>query len=1248
MDLNKSIIAIALVSALSACGGSSNSSNSTTPPQTLPPEPVQTVIGGKAIKGTMANAIVTVFKFVDGLPVALTDTELSSDGIVTGTDGSYTFTVLDYSGPVKIELSVGADTTMICDAPAGCAGVAYGDTIQLIDVDPDLKLSSISTVSADNSGTVSLNVSALTHLAAEMIEAKAKESGTADNDLVDEQSSIIANAFNIMGSITALEPTTVENATAVANEDNADELRYGLINAAIMATLFSGEADSGAILSEKLAQVAADLVENDGALLVNQDANNEGFELSLVDVLDAAGEIASVTAAAIAADPDLADSDAAIAAIATLEQQETNLENQAQYEEANAGADGRSSTEVEVPTEGDAVAKAKAMVEDVRLFGHLFELGSDSNDAITTEGDKYIALIDSAGVMVEAEAASFLLLADLTDALSTVSMMHEAGTIEAGTLPIDSYLSTEGAVGTITIDTETANGGILFTINATSGEEKVTLNAEVTFAEDGLSITLNIDGSIESAGAMLSLTEGSFAKVNLDSAITRASLEDDSFEGEVTSGELALEVVLEQKASDTVTDPVTFTGAINTKLVPVAVPTIDESHHWDEWTQEQTVSYNLPEMETAILPEMLTLNGGFNSLEGNLLKATLTVNIHDLESYEAPGFEYIGKKVENLLNITISEDLNTIVLTDADIVADDEQTVSTSTFSKTAAGNWTNAISVVTEDAELHNWGTGYELKHISRPFETDLGTGFIYTYGYIVAVENFYYARSVRATPIDDDSNGVADGYHFEIIRTNDGQFSYDTDGMIDDEGNIDFSVFVNDNGEILTADGQIRPWSNIQNLNTYLTIDDFVEENSRYVPVNPFTNDNGAEFFSKTRNSFSFTVDDMGRAELILSEEQSAGIAAGEILELNPTAYLMEPLLKDAFTIAVSEDKNTLTLTLEDAFTGTRTFAGDGEGNYTANATATHVNGSITSDYQTAVATAIEGVDLPKVVVNNAGNWNDWQWANQAQITPVDSDQDGVADKFTFKATWGESFNENGELIDWEGNVVDLDEKSNWTTAESYAQLLQYSVDWGTPIAAYFPINPYEESNALDYYKSLVVNRDHSTLGFDVDAVGHIEVNISEEKLATVLANTTTSFDALITEPGLTKSLENEDVFLDASAALTVEAILGEYQVKLLLSGQRTAFNDGKFDLEMSYNYLMKKIFRKFIAHMRTDEAGTFTVNNSEGVLLIMNELEEGSESNVIGTIYVGPTAIKAAEIQDRESGITIVYEDGVMETL
>ncbi|MFT5022535.1 MAG: hypothetical protein ACI9O3_000127, partial [Colwellia sp.] len=34
------------------------------------------------------------------------------------------------------------------------------------------------------------------------------------------------------------------------------------------------------------------------------------------------------------------------------------------------------------------------MVADVRLFSHLFEVGKEANTGITTEGDKYIELID--------------------------------------------------------------------------------------------------------------------------------------------------------------------------------------------------------------------------------------------------------------------------------------------------------------------------------------------------------------------------------------------------------------------------------------------------------------------------------------------------------------------------------------------------------------------------------------------------------------------------------------------------------------------------------------------------------------------------------------------------------------------------------------------------------------------------------------------------------------------------------------
>ncbi len=1218
------------------------------------PEPVKTVIQSRAIKGTIANAIVTVYKYVDGQAVKFTSDELETIEIITELDGSYAISILDYIGPVKIELSVDENTTMMCDAPAGCGEVTYGEPIALATVDPSLVLSAISTVGSDNGEVPSLmldhhtivnlngaalaniNVSALTHLAAALIEAD--DSGVSAES-IQTQSSLIANAFNIMGSLTQLEPTAIEDAIRVAGEDNANELRYGLINAGIMSALFSGEQNANGVLSGRLAEVVEDLIAHDGALLVNQDEADEGFELSLVEVLDGAGEAAVAAAEAIAADSELASQDNS-EILGELEQQETNLENQSEYEEANEGEDGRSEPEVEVPTEGDAIAKAKAMVDDVRLFSHLFEVGTDSNAGIANEGDKYITLIGSASVMVEAEAASFLLLADVTDAVSEMSMMFEAGTIAEGTFPIDSFLSIEGAVGSIKLDTETDDGGMLFTISATSAAEKVALNAAVVFAEDGLSLNLNFDGSIESAGAMLSLTEGSFAKVNLDSAISRVTLEDDSYDGEVTSGELSLEVVLEQKATDSVTNPVAFTGLIKTKLMPISVPTLHRDWQWNESTEQDEMFYNQPVMETIILPEMLTLSGGFSSFEGNLIKATLTVNIQNLDSYEAPSFEYIGKKVENLLNINVSEDLNTVVLTEAEEVADDEQAVVTHTFTSNGPGEWTNLTSKVTENSEVNRWGTGYEWKRMFSSFDTDLDIqGFIFTYAYIVGRDSSnYYARSIRVTPIDRDNNGVAENYQFERISTYDGTSSYNIEGMRDDEGNIQLNVLVNDKGQILTADGEPRDWNNANDLGIYYSIDYFHYAYPNYIPVDPFEINNGAQFFTETNSSFSFTVDNLGKAELTLNEEQLENLAAGEISELNPTSYITKALIKDAVTVVSSDDENTVTSSFIDNSTTVITFAftvgSDVMGNFETSAIKTENDGHTYKVMERSETNDI-GLDIPEVIFSQTIDEHMQHY--QMKITPRDNNADNLADWFDVYYIQGDHFTEDNVLVGADGKAIEF----QWAVSySSYSNIFLYNDNiWQSNY------DPLDVSSALDIYKKSPPHHEWKT-GY-VDGIGHLELNTTEEELSTLTAGSTEIFDALVTRPDSTESLENEDVFLDASAALSLEAILGDYQVKLMLSGNRTALNDGEFDLEMSYKLPDDENMRKFIAHMKTDEAGSFSVNNSEGVLLIMNESND-TTSDVIGSIVVGSSATKVADIEDRDGVIWIVYSDETTETL
>jgi hypothetical protein len=1210
MKFTKTIISLSLISALSACGGSSSKAPTIEPVPVPVPDPVlvETVISGKAIKGTIANAIVTVYKYVDGEAVKLEDAELETASIITEADGSYTITILDYEGPIKVELSVDENTTMICDAPAGCGEVAHGEPIALATVDPTLVLSAISAVGTDNAGAANVNVSALTHLATALIEAD--ESGV-NTTSIQTQSSLIANAFNIMGSLTELEPTAIENAASVAGEDNADELRYGLINAGIMSAMFSGEQNANGVLSGRLAEVVEDLIAHDGALLVNQDDENEGFELSLVEVLDGAGQAANAAAEAIEADPALSGN---TEIIETLEQQETNLENQSEYEEANEGEDGRSEPEVEIPTAGDAVAKAKAMVEDVRLFSHLFEVGTDSNTGIATEGDKYVELIGSAGAMVESEAASFLLIADVADALTEISMMVEAGTIAEGTFPIGSFLSIDGATGSITFDSETDNGGMLFTINAVSDSEKVALNAAVVFSEDGLSVNLNIDGSIESAGAMLSLSEGSFAKINLDKAVSRETLEDDSYEGVVTSGELSLEVILEQKASDTVIDPVAFTGMVKTKLSPVTSNVLDEVEDFvrdadgriirDENDNPlREIAHYRKSVETLILPEMLTLSGGFSSLTGSLIKATLTLNIQGLDSYEAPQFQYIGAPVEDVIAIFISEDKNTLTVTTAENVMDGF-VISRTFESGDVAGEWSSTSTVsLNEESSTRNDVFTYKTTRQNTDVNEMPGIKFSY--------QSSSWAYIETITPIDNNDDGIADQFRWDAFQ----------------------GATINANGELLYENGSAHEmlqsdWGQV----TWDSLEELLEGHR----LQSESISNGAENFAFEVNlyngrEFSLTLEDGSKVIVDIDDDVKATIVDGSATSLNAHIVADAPI-EDVFTITVSDDSNTVTAQ-DDTYSRTYGVDYTSAGNFTFTR---HVTSNMGDDYTDirAFSTIDVGLDVDEVLIQRHAHYsNNDEFYLLVRVTPIDDNKDGLADYFTQSYTYSDYINEEGVLVDENG--VALEENpfyafDTWDNAEFHWQI---------------PFNPFTTTNALEAYKQFLVNGKGSYLSTYIDGVGSVEAKLSTEDIDSIVIGSTV-FDAVNTRPDSEESLENEDVFLDVNAALSLEAILGDYQVSLMLSGQRTALDDGKFDLEMSYKLPNDENMRKFVAHMKTDE-GTFTVNNSEGVLLIMNDLED-STSDVIGSIVVGSSATKVADIENRDGVIWFVFTDETTETL
>lgn len=1243
MIFNKTLIALALASALTACGDSSDDSTVKDLTKEVPVV-TETTINGKAIKGVLTNAVVTVYKFVEGNPIALTDTELKDANVSTDGEGNYTFTVLDYTGPIKVELTPSTDaanpTKMTCDAPAGCGDVAFGQEINLTSADPSFKLAAISLVDAD--AEVKLNVSALTHLASKLIEAD--EDGI-NTTTIAAQSSKIANTFGITGDITLLEPTVTDNAAAVAAEDNNDELKYGLINAGIMAALFSGETSSSSVLSSKLAEVAAKLVEDDGKILPSQDDNEDTFELAFDDIWEGMAAATSTAAAAIAADDTLT-------AIANLSQIETNLINELIFIENNLDEDGFVKVITDVPTEGDAVAKAKAMVDDIRLFSHLFNDETTDGAGIKTQGDKYVALLEAAGTMVETEADSFELIAKLSDALSNISAAYDEGTITkaaaAAGISIAAYI--DGATGIVTFEEETATGGILFTVDATSGTEKAQLNVSAEFSEDKKSITLTIDGLVESAGAKFTLNEGSFAKVNFDTAASRAGFDDDTYEGEIVSGELELTLSLTQKATESVPNPVTFEGMIKTKLLLVEERILNGNWDWDGQQQQSTLHYGRPEREGLVLPEILTLSGAFNSLEGDAISATLTVNIDDLDTYEAPEFKYIGKEVEGLLNITFTED--SVVWTEADNVSDEEQWTATYSFIAGAeAGDWTGRTFATPEDSQVHWAGTGYDLKVFSHIQESGLDVpGFIYTKAYVIDYEDEvgYFAKSIRITPIDENGDNQADGYQFERIDTRKGNsngLEYNTAAMIDENGNVNISALVDTNGQILTADGQPQAWTNILNLGIYSTINSFIEDKPWELIGNPTQLTSSAEYFANSIGTESqFAVDGVGKASIFFNEDELADIAAGEFTELNPTAYLTQPLIKDVLTVEVSEDANTVSYLIENGLSRKFTFSGAGNGNFTAEIATTDLEAG--EEHHTATKTIVSstkniGLNVGEVRLNitesRTAHPTIPNGRHQIIITPQDNNGDGDADQFIARHGYGDHFNANGELVDEANDVIAFD-NSIYGIFNSYDE-----VHWNEPnFANDVPFNPLTADNALKVFKDIIANESDSPYVW-VDDIGRLEVNLNDEDLDSIIANSTTKFDGYNIEADDNNLLEDEDTFLDINAALTLEAILGDYQVKLQLSGERSALEDGAFDLDMSYRLPGADTQRSFTAHYNTEVEGRLTANNADGVVLVLNEPDEDATgTQVLGQILVGPTAIIAATIEDRDGAIFIVYAD------
>ncbi len=1302
--MNKIVLSACLTPFLVACGGGGSGDSGGGQP--APPAVVQTQVSGVAVKGTLSNASVSVFKYVNGEPVALSSEEIRESNITTSEDGSYSFTLLNYSGPVKIELSPSTDsanpTTMVCDASIGCGDVAFGETINITSTDPDFTLSALSVVDGT---TVTVNVSSLTHMASALTES---DSNGVNAVSIQQHASVIANTFGIQGNITELAPTKIDDLSEVASESNDAELRYGLINAGIASAIFSNEGDTQSVLSNKFEQIVADLVANNGALLIEPD-NDGTFELSVTDVLNRAiATSTSIQRRVVGASSTI---DNGTELIAQFSQISTVFENRRVAQIAVADAGGRSQVVSDIATDGDAIAKATAMVEDVRLFSHLLGLTDVSvtpseinSDGIETELNSYTSLIEDAGRMIEAEAESFELLTDLANAVRLY--IDVIGIEQTQTLPIDDLLSlvNRAGSGTLTWDRDTST----FAIDATTGDEQVVLSISANVPEGAQHIVLNVEGTIESPNAAIVIAPGSKLQINVIDAATvlAAYQEGDNFDSlNFDGGEILLDVEIAQKATSSVPNPVTFSGMLDAKLdvidlgsvirpvedlgtsFPILFDLQDPSVL--DWRFEQQIEFEdlfnfrrgtghhdpiySPALTTVTLPDLVSLRGAFTSLEGNAIEASLTVDITNVDEFEDETALTFGQVLKDAVVYELSDDMNTL----------------TETHSAESSPELFQRITQFTPLGEPGSWMVESESSSVVDGQR-------------VVTLKLFY---SVRA--FDDGSYQIArasvrplvDGFRDNSITASVTRFTpTGNDEFLRERifltssntGDIDPVNPVNDNAELVTVDGQILNIENPRSLRTprfvlahqdmfllYSALGRFPEEINNAAAFELQNHERLIKTNGFDRTAYRAQEFDQGFGYRLSGLREMYALEQGR--DVSVDVGIVQPRLTNGAAVTVSDDGSTIVTELEAGVRSELSFGivdfvgfdGSEELFHWRASLVVYDRDVVTHDYVIEYRPDLNSFNMLNISSNHI---NDPLEANVVQIVKEDD-------------SFGEAIVRQGRGLEADGRLSTVFEEILVNSLSSSTRFQWLSTMDG------FGIRPSRISSVLDLYglnfgffeiASLETSLFSTSAFFPENlfstgtlltnamaGVGQVALLSSAESRLKIreliegidssdqtLGGQTFELDTFIIAPENisddgeidANGIETEDAFLTGTAALSLRTVLGDYEVDMELSGSKTGFEEGELSLNLAYQLPGETNRRAFTTEVNTTQPDTLVMTNAEGVTLTLTEITDtqGQGEVTLGTITVGDTNEQAARVVVRNGLVLIIYANGTVESL
>jgi hypothetical protein len=818
--------------------------------------------------------------------------------------------------------------------------------------------------------------------------------------------------------------------------------------------------------------------------------------------------------------------------------------------------------------------------------------------------------------MVEQQADSFKLLGDVSEALSVIDALRDAGKITEKTVQLDNYLALPGATGVVTLDED----GLTFNVQASAGEESLSAKAAVTSNEANTEYSLSLDGTIENAAAKFTLNEGTKVSVTLNEAVTREQLTSDTFDLdehgiEAVKGELNLELTLAQKKTDEVTNPVSFSGKLSAELVPVLVESIQGELYDEYWNSVDSAIYRRIEQDTNILPKMLYLGGDFSSEQGNKVSANLTLNIENAEGFEASGFSYFGEKVTDVASFSYTSE-NSALITFKDESTREYRLVSN-------GENGTVIYEVNTADYDFTGWLTEFE------------GTSY----------------KLTRTVSEGDDPSQMQ--HWVRRLVYSDYMYVYQYASVSGDIESFENGIITTKDSSGITVENNVNDlyWRDYTRSYELVDLRDYigtVEDVSKVTDLHSFLNQ--PEF--KLRNSS--VIEGKGNIKVEMPDNKSA---IGETVTLN--GRYISKQADDSYVVNVNGDGSQVVARLDD-IANTYTMAKDEKGGFVYTEETVETNNYRRAFNLNFVPLAELSSGTPYFYFESY----EYEYLGQDDAflkPPV------VEPPLDIIGPYVVPVSDNGETTYWvyrlEGVIFDgekfTDVDGNEVEPLDYVYS-SYSVDtlddairnlhYSFSLASEYPAIEGFLNDARNNSNIYLDNKGRFSFWIDGSFT-----NESGEKTTyanSVSPGSTVNIPTYLNDPEDTFELEDENNFLGISAALNVDVVLGDYAVDLTLSGQRTEYEQGEFDLDIKYVIPGSDAQRSFTVEYDT-KTETLSAKNAEGVSLEIIEPEPVAGEEVdpdaeveIGKIMVGEEV--AATILKRGSIVLIKYTDGAIESL